>query len=337
MIRRVVVVALWVLPLAGLLLALALLGRPYQGFAAEAVVVEIPDGVSGSGAGEILARAGVIRSAWTFRWLVRLDGSAPRLRSGEYRFSGPRTLFAVRDTLLRGEVVRHRLTVPEGLTVTEVAALLEGEGWADAGSVRAAARRTEAIADLDPAASDLEGYLFPDTYEFARRTPVDQIVARMVGRFREVFTAARVGAARASGLSPREAVTLASLIEEETHIPSERALVGSVFRNRLRRGMLLQCDPTVAFALALNGRSRSPLTRADLRFESPYNTYLHAGLPPGPIASPGEAALRAAIEPYASDYLYFVASGTGGHHFTRTLPEHLRAVRRYRETTRNAR
>jgi UPF0755 protein len=202
--------------------------------------------------------------------------------------------------------------------------------------VLSAARRVDAIADLDPAASDLEGYLFPDTYEFARRTPPDQILARMVARFREVFTAARAAAGE-SGLSPRETVTLASLIEEETHIPSERALVGSVFRNRLRRGMLLQCDPTVAFALTLAGRPRSPLTRADLRFDSPYNTYLHAGLPPGPIASPGQAALRAALEPYPSAYLYFVADGSGGHFFARTLPEHLRAVRRWRATIRSAR
>jgi len=223
------------------------------------------------------------------------------------------------------------------LTLAEVAALLEREGWADAASVRAAARRVDAIADLDPAAGDLEGYLFPDTYQFARGTSPDQIVARMVARFREVFSAADVNAARASGRSLREVVTLASLIEEETRLASERALVGSVFRNRLRRRMLLQCDPTVAFALALDGRPRSALTRADLRFDSPYNTYLHPGLPPGPIASPGEAALRAALEPYPSNYLYFVASGTGGHHFTRTLPEHLRAVRRYREAMRNAR
>ena len=337
MTRRLVIATLVALPLAGLLVALAFLGRPFQGFTAEAVVVEVPEGAAAEGVAEILARAGVIRSAWAFRWLVRLDGSEHRLRSGEYRFSGALTLYAVRDTLVRGEVVRHRLTVPEGLTLGEVALLLEREGWGDAASVRSAARRVDPIADLDPAATDLEGYLFPDTYEFARRTPPDLIVARMVARFREVFTAAQAEAARKSGLSPREAVTLASLIEEETHLPSERALVGSVFRNRLRHGMLLQCDPTVGFALALAGRARAPLTRADLRFASPYNTYLHPGLPPGPIASPGQAALRAALEPYPSDYLYFVADGSGGHYFARTLPEHLRAVRRWRQATRSSR
>ena len=334
MIRRLVVATLVALPLAGLVVALAWLSRPFQGFTAEEVVVEIPEGASAGSVAEILERAGVIRSAWAFRCLVRLDGSGQRLRSGEYRFTGARTPFGVRDLLVRGEVVRHRLTIPEGLTVGEVATLLEREGWGDAASVRSAARRVDAIADLDPAASDLEGYLFPDTYEFARRTAPEVIVARMVERFREVFTAAQEEAPREPGLSPREVVTLASLIEEETHLPSERALVSSVFRNRLRRGMLLQCDPTVAFALSLAGRPRSPLSRADLRFASPYNTYLHPGLPPGPIASPGQAALRAALEPYPSDYLYFVADGSGGHYFARTLPEHLRAVRRWRETTR---
>lgn len=328
MIRRVALLAVGLLALLGI--AAALLLRPYRGYAGADATVEVRRGASADEIAEALARAGVIRSAPFFRWLVRIDGSSERLRAGDYRFSGPRTLFEVRDTLLRGEVVLRRLTVPEGLTLTEVGELLRREGWGEPEPLREALRLSSLIADLDPGATDLEGYLFPDTYDFARGTPPEAIVARMTARFREVLGEEERRRARALGWSIRQVVTLASLIEEETAVPAERSLVASVYRNRLQRGMRLQCDPTVLYGLVLAGRPRAPLRRADLTLDSPYNTYLHAGLPPGPIASPGAASLRAALDPFPSAYLYFVANGHGGHYFSRSLPEHQRAVRLYR-------
>jgi UPF0755 protein len=179
---------------------------------------------------------------------------------------------------------------------------------------------------LDDEASNLEGYLYPDTYFLPRSISESGILRAMVRRFRTAFGEAEQKRARALGLSVRQAVTLASMVERETHLPEERGLVSAVFHNRLQKGMLLQCDPTVIYALVLQGKYDGRLTRKGLRVKSPYNTYLHAGLPPGPIANPGNDALQAALHPAQSDYLYFVATGEGNHQFSRTLAEHRRAV-----------
>jgi UPF0755 protein len=194
----------------------------------------------------------------------------------------------------------------------------------------AAARDPSPVRDIAPRARNLEGFLFPATYQFPRRVAAGDIVGAMVRRFREVWNSLPERQALPGGFSVEQVVTMASLVERETGIAGERAVISGVFHNRLRRGMPLECDPTVIYALELAGRYRGSLTRADLRFDSPYNTYRRRGLPPGPIANPGEAALRAALAPAQTEYLFFVADAQGGHLFSRTLREHNANVARYR-------
>jgi UPF0755 protein len=223
------------------------------------------------------------------------------------------------------------VTVPEGLTGMEIEEVLKAQLTAGGGSFREAFLKTGLISDWDPAARDLEGYLFPDTYRLPRKATAADIVTAMVARFRTVFDDARRARAAELGLSVRDAVTLASLIEEETSLEKERALVSAVFHNRLRIGMKLECDPTVIYALKLEGRYTGRLLLRDLKFPSAYNTYLHSGLPPGPISNPGEPSLHAALHPAPEKYLYFVSRNDGSHRFSLTFAEHLEAVREYRE------
>ncbi|MGD8376136.1 MAG: endolytic transglycosylase MltG [Acidobacteriota bacterium] len=302
---------------------------PYAAFPGREVTLEIQPGASAADVGQRLAELGVIRSPWVFRAWVRVSGTARRLQAGEYRFHRPASTLAVHRMLLAGQVVLHRVTVPEGLRIPEVVEVIAEAGFAEASSLQLAAADPRPIADLDPDAEDLEGYLFPDTYQFARGTSAGAIVASMVQRFRQELGPREIRQAARVGLTIREVVTLASLIEEETAVPEERPLVASVFHNRLDRGMLLQCDPTVIYGLRRDGLYRGRLTRAGLRHDSPYNTYLHPGLPPGPIASPGADSLRAALFPAETRLLYFVSRNDGTHQFSEDLDAHRRAVQRY--------
>ncbi len=303
---------------------------PYKGFPTETQLVTIESGMPAHAAAVRLERAGVIRSSLVFRVLTRIRGVGARIHAGEYRFSGELTPGQVLDKLVTGEVVRHRLTVPEGLRLDEIAGLLQAEGFGQQERFLEAAKRVELIADLDPDAKDLEGYLFPETYFFARGTAEEQIVAEMVLGFRTELTPQRLARIRELGLTPRQTVILASLIEEEARMDDERGRISAVFHNRLEKGMPLQCDPTVVYALVRNGRYRGEIHRSDLAHESPYNTYLSPGLPPGPISSPGGKSLEAALFPARTKELYFVVSGPGRHEFSRTREEHDRAVLRYR-------
>jgi UPF0755 protein len=235
----------------------------------------------------------------------------------------------VADKIARGDVYVRPITFPEGLTIRQMAALYESKGFGDAKSFVAAASHGELVHALDPDAKDLEGYLFPDTYSLPRRTTAEQLVLRMVASFTRAFTPDIVGAAAARGLSARQLVTLASIVEKETGNPEERPLVAAVYANRLKIGMGLQCDPTVIYALERAGRYNGNLRREDLQFDSPYNTYRYAGLPPGPIASPGRASLQAAASPAGVSYLYFVSKNDGSHAFASTLDEHNRNVHQY--------
>jgi UPF0755 protein len=327
---------------AVVLLAAALAGAggevlvPYRGFVAP-VDLEIPAGADAAQVSTRLGEAGVIRSPAIFRMMIRLSGTARRLQAGEYRFQEAASALGVLRRLLRGDVLLHRVTIPEGLRREETIAILVAAGLGDEAALEAAARDPAPIADLDPRAPDLEGYLFPDTYHLPRGAPPRVLLATMVDRFREVFGPAERRRAAELRLSVREAVTLASLVEKEAALADERPLVAAVFHNRLRRGMLLQCDPTVIYALVRRGGYDGRLTREALRVDSPYNTYLHAGLPPGPIASPGAAALRATLHPADAGYLYFVARNDGSHHFSTGLQEHERAVDRYQRSGRASR
>jgi UPF0755 protein len=300
--------------------------RAYKGYAATEQFVEIPPGSGPAAMGRRLEEAGVVRSAAAFRIAVWLHGSGRRLQAGEYRFDRPMTASEVVDKIARGDVSVRSITFREGLTFREMATVFESGGFGTAADFVAAARNAALIRELDPAASDLEGYLFPDTYTLPRRATAEQLVERMVSRFQKALTPAIREAAAQNGFSIRELVTLASLVEKETAVPAERPIVAGVYTNRLRIGMGLQCDPTVIYALVLAGRYDGNIRRDDLRIDSPYNTYRYAGLPPGPIAAPGEASLQAAARPADVPYLYFVSRNDGSHVFSTTLDEHNRNV-----------
>ena len=298
----------------------------FRGFEGEEIFVELPSGSSVTAIAEKLTEAGVVRDPFTFRLAARLSGGDRRLQAGEYRFSGPATPFEVVDRLVRGDVHTRPVTFPEGLTAREMAQIFGKSGLGTAADFERAARDTALVAKLDPEARTLEGYLFPDTYALARKAGADGLVAAMVARFERAFDEGLRSAALERGMSVRDVVTLASLIEKETSRPEERAIVSAVYRNRLKIGMPLQCDPTVIYALMLANRWNGNIRRDDLQIDSPYNTYRYPGLPPGPIASPGRASLEAAIRPADVPYLYFVSRNDGSHVFARTLEEHNRNV-----------
>lgn len=301
---------------------------PYQKFPQEGVFVVVPRGASGRFVGRILARNGVVRSAAAFELLTR---RLPRrtLQAGEYFFDHAVTAGEVFDTISSGKIYEKSVTIPEGYTMFDIAQLLEQQGVLNRDEFLAAARDPSPILDLAPRARTLEGFLFPATYPFPRHPTAHDVVDTMVHRFREVWQ--RLSPDPESHRELAHVVTLASLVERETPIPAERPVVAGVFTNRLRIGQALQCDPTVAYALSLKGKFSGTLTGPDLRVDSPYNTYQHPGLPPGPIANPGEASLKAALDPAPVDYFYFVANTQGGHFFSRTLAEHNTNVARYRQ------
>jgi UPF0755 protein len=303
--------------------------RPYQGYAGAEQFVEIPQG---SGVNAITARLvehGIVSDRLAFRAAVRMKRAERSLKAGEYRFDRPLSPMEVVDKLARGDVYLLQITFPEGMTIWEMADLFEARGFGPADAFRKAASNAALVAELDETAPDLEGYLFPETYFLPRRASADTLVRQMVRRFMQVFGDEERRLAAERGMSVREVVTLASLVEKETAVPEERPIVAGVYVNRLRIGMGLQCDPTVIYALMREGRWDGNITRADLRFDSPYNTYRYAGLPPGPIAAPGRAALRAALEPADVPYFYFVSRNDGSHVFAETYKDHSRNVHEY--------
>ncbi len=314
---------------AGALWLASALYIPYQGFPREGVFVEIPRGTSRRAIARLLADAGVVRSRIAFEALCRWRHHAT-LQAGEYFFDRPVTATEVFETIAQGRVYFHVVTVPEGLTMYEIADLMEREGFCSRQEFLQAAGDPTPIRDLAPEARTLEGFLFPATYQFPHRVTTLEIAGAMVRRFREVWNAFPEGGRNPYGLSPAEVVTIASLVERETAVPEERPIIAGIFYHRLRLGVALQCDPTVIYGLRLANRFTGGLSAADLRWKSPYNTYLHPGLPPGPIANPGSVSLRAALYPPPVDYLYFVSNTQGGHFFSRTLAEHLRNVARYK-------
>ena len=328
-----VLIALIVLVLlalaAGAYLIIARSSEPYKGYTGDEQFVEVPAGASPNTIGRRLAAAGVVRDLATFRYALARSGQARRLQAGEYRFDRPLRASEVIDMLARGDVYLRPITFREGLTIKQMAAAYEQSGLGKAAEFIKAASNVSLINDVDPDARDLEGYLFPETYSMSRRATSAELVERMVTAFRSTLTADVKARAVARGLSIRELVTLASIIEKETGKSEERPMVAAVYSNRLRLGMGLQCDPTVIYALDRAGRYSGNLTREDLRFDSPYNTYRYAGLPPGPIAAPGRASIEAAVAPADVPYIYFVSRNDGSHAFASTLDEHNRNVFEY--------
>jgi UPF0755 protein len=305
------------------------LHEPYRGYEGTERFVDLPAGAGSRTIGERLVDGGVVRDTWTFRVALWQSGQGRHLKAGEYRFDRSMTPFDVIGTLTRGDVYVINVTFPEGLTVAEMAAIFEAHGFGPRAAFISAAQDPSPIRHVDPAAATLEGYLFPETYLLSRHTDAASLVRLMVARFEHVLTPELRQAAEARTLSMHQLVTLASIVEKETARPDERPIVAAVYDNRLRIGMPLQCDPTVIYALQRAGRYGGNLRRDDLAFESPYNTYRYAGLPPGPIASPGRAALEAAVHPASADFLYFVSRNDGSHEFARSLADHNRNVQKY--------
>ena len=303
--------------------------QPYRGYGGSEQFVEIPPGASSLAIGERLVAGGVVRDLPTYRLTLWLSGQGRRLKAGEYRFDHAMTPPEVIGKIARGEVFVITLTFPEGLTIAEMARIFESHGLGPAAAFVEAAQDASLIHDLDPAARNLEGYLFPETYAVPRKTDAPKLVRLMVGRFGHVFTQELRDAAAARQLSVRQAVALASIVEKETAKAEERPLVAAVYVNRLRLRMPLQADPTVIFAIQETGTYTGNLRHDDLMVDSRYNTYRYPGLPPGPIASPGRASLDAAVHPADSDALYFVSRNDGSHVFAKTLDEHNRNVQQY--------
>jgi UPF0755 protein len=303
--------------------------------------VEIPPGSSSAQIGVQLEKAGVVRSRYGFD-LVRIWKRGV-LKAGEYRFDHATPVTEVYGRIVRGDVYTLPVTIPEGATRFEIAARVEQAGLVKREDFLAATvNETALIADLDPQARSLEGYLFPDTYRFPRKATATQIVSAMVHRFR--VEAAQIGL-KGNGsvsLDVHSVVTLASLVERETAVNAERPLVASVLTNRLARNMPLMTDPAVIYGLEVEGKWRGSIYQSDLsdaKRDTPYNAYRHTGLPPGPIANPGLPSLRAALDPAATSYLYFVAAGAdpqGKSRFAATLDEHNKNVASYRHAVKQA-
>lgn len=302
---------------------------PYRAYVEDEVFVDLPPGTGVAGIADRLVVAGVLPDAWTFRIAVRLTGADRRLQAGEYRFAGPISPTDVLARLVAGDTFTHTVTFPEGLTIVEMSEVFAGSGLGTAKSFVAAASDPALASRVDAHARSLEGYLFPATYALPRRGGANGAVRAMLAGFDRAFDREIRAASASRGLSTREVLTMASLIEKETARADERAIVSAVYHNRLKIGMPLQCDPTVIYALMLAGRWNGNVRKADLQIKSPYNTYQVRGLPPGPIASPGRASIAAAVHPADVPYLYFVSRNDGSHVFAKTLAEHNLNVARF--------
>jgi len=303
---------------------------PYQGYLAKAAMVRLDPGISAESAATRLEAAGVIASARVFIRYLNWQEWTHRVQAGTYRFERPMTLPDVARQVVRGEVSRNTVTLPEGWTASRMFRELEAAGIGRYGVYRQLWADPRRVADIAPEATTLEGYLFPDTYEVPAGVSEDAMTGIMVRRFRHVALPLIQARSARNRRTVHQLVTLASLVEKEAGSPDEQPLVASVFANRLDLGMRLQCDPTVIYAEWLaEGEWDGEINRSDLSRLSPYNTYLNSGLPPGPIANPGRGAILAAVEPTPSRYLYFVSMNNGRHLFSDNLREHNRAVHKY--------
>jgi UPF0755 protein len=295
------------------------------------LIVDIPAHEGLLAIADRLSRAGVVRSRAAFLALAVLRGSVRRLKAGEYEVPRDASTPDVLELLEAGRVRQHVILHPEGATVGELARLLQDERLAATDDVLRAAGDERLLQGLGIPGPSVEGYLFPDTYRFVRGMSAEEMLTRMVQRTRAKLTPEMVARAQARGLTVHQLLTLASIVEREAVDAGERRLIAAVFWNRLRRDMPLQSDPTVQYAVS---KERRALTRGDLATEDPYNTYVHRGLPPGPIASPGLAAIEATLDPAPVNYLYFVARDDRRHYFSTSVAEHNAAVARYRHRPR---
>lgn len=301
----------------------------YRGFEGE-TFVRLGRGTGTREMARALTESGVLRFEFEL-YAERLLHPSARLQAGEYRFDRAATPAQVFSRLAHGDVYYFDFTVPEGSNIFDIAQSLEQRGVMSAADFESAASDPAPIRDLAPSAPTLEGFLFPATYHINHMTTAADLCKEMTANFRRQWRKLPHGNA-----SAQDTVTLASLIEKETGVPAERPLVASVFTNRLRQGMRLECDPTTIYAALLENRYRRAIHKSDLASRNPYNTYQHEGLPPGPIANPGVQSLEAALQPAETTYLYFVAKPEGGgHNFSTDLAAHNKATRAYRKKSRS--
>jgi peptidoglycan lytic transglycosylase G len=304
--------------------------RPYRGYQ-RSVLLEIESGSRSLDMAQLLVSRGVLRYRLPFLVRYWLGRPRHRLKAGEYLFDRPLRPAEVYRRLIQGDIYLHPVVIPEGSDRFDMAQIFSERLGISPEQFLRVTEQSSLIHDLDPQAPSLEGYLFPDTYRFAKGVSAATVVLTMVARFRRVLASRIKTDPPMTPEQIHKVLTLASLVEKETPDPAERPVIAGVFVRRLAKGMPLQCDPTVVYAARINRRPLVSITAEDLNFDSPYNTYRHAGLPPGPIASPGEASIQAALHPAAGDSLYFVSNNHGGHIFSRTLAEHQRNVAGYRK------
>ena len=301
--------------------------RPVPALRDGALIVNIPPHEGLRGIARRLAEAGVIRSETVFLALTGVRGSMRQLKAGEYEIPKGGSTYDVVRLLESGKVRQHPVLHPEGATVSELARVLEAERLATAQAVAKVATDPQFLRSMGITGPSVEGYLFPDTYQFVRGMAPEEMLGRMVHRMRTKLTPDLIDRARSRGLNAHQLLTLASIIEREAVAREEMRTISAVFWNRMKIDMPLQADPTVQYAVA---KERAALTRADLQLDHPYNTYRRTGLPPGPIASPGLAAIHATLDPAPVNFLFFVAIDERRHHFSTTIDEHNAAVARYR-------
>jgi len=301
--------------------------EPYKGFPEPKKRVEVRRGLRTAAILQQLQKEGVVRDEWIPLVYMKFLRGRDSLKAGVYEFDKPLSAIEVIDKLVRGDVVLASITIREGLDRFAIGKLFAAEGFGTEEEWKKITGEPDLVRDISPEADSLEGYLFPDTYKFDPGTPVTTIVQAMVANFRKHW--GEEMAFITTGFNPHQTVTLASIVETEAQLPQERPIVASVYVNRVRKRMLLGADPTVIYAMKLAGKWNGNIRRADLMTPSPYNTYRTPGLPPGPIANPGLASLRAAAAPATTPYLYFVGRNDGSHVFSTNIEEHNRNVEKY--------
>jgi UPF0755 protein len=293
------------------------------------IVFEVTKGQTAKEIAINLRKNGIIKKTGPFLLGYRVFFSSQSLKAGEYAIPIPTSPKNILHILTEGTVYLHSITIPEGLIIQEIGELLDAEGFAAKTDFLMETENVSLVSALDPDAKNLEGYLFPETYRFAKGATAEEIVAAMVFQFNNVFAQEWTERAKELGMPIRDVVILASLIEKETSREDEKKIVSSVFHNRLNIGMKLDCDPTIIYVLKIEGKFKGRLFTRDLNLDSPFNTYIYPGLPPGPIANPGRQSLEAALYPADEKFLYFVSKNDGSHHFSRTFREHQNAVNKY--------
>ena len=308
------------------------LQSPYYNAGNDEIFINIPPGSNAAKVAGLLQKQGVLRAQLPFRLWLRRQGLDRRLKAGEYRFSDKASPIDIAERLARGDIYFRSVTIPEGLTAMETADVLSRGGFGEREKLESAILRADWIEDLNPSAKNLEGYLFPETYRFGRMDDEEAVIRAMVNQFRSRMDKILKDSPLPEGWAVARIVTLASLIEKEVKTPSERPIVASVLINRLRLNMTLGCDATIIYAMKLAGTWNGNIRSSDLRMESPYNSYIHRDLPPGPICNPGENTIRAALNPEKTDYLYYVSKNDGTHEFSKDLRSHNNAVNRYQRS-----